>query len=217
MNLLIETLNLHWSDRDDFFVGGNMFLYFTIEQANGRYFRGPDFFVVLGVPRREHKSWLVWQEGKGPDVIIELLSASTAAVDKGEKKLVYQDNLRVPEYFWYHPFTSERAGFVLRDGEYEPIEPDGADRLICRSLELALVVWDGVYQGINARWLRWATIDGVLLPSGEEIAERERLRADQEQLRADQEWTRADDALRRVAELERLLEEQGREGRASDP
>ncbi|MGE3598571.1 MAG: Uma2 family endonuclease, partial [Dehalococcoidia bacterium] len=212
MNLLIETLALYWSDRDDFFVGGNMFLYFTLEQASGRYFRGPDFFVVLGVPRKEHKSWLVWQEGKGPDVIIELLSASTAAIDKGEKKLVYQDNLRVPEYFWYHPFSSERAGFVLRDGVYEAILPDREDRLICKSLDLALVIWNGEYQGIEAPWLRWATLDGVLLPSGEELASRERRRADQERLRADQEQLRADEALRRVAELERQLEQQRREG-----
>ena len=211
MNLLIETLNLHWSDRDDFFVGGNMFLYFTIEQANGRSFRGPDFFVVLGVPRREHKSWVVWQESKGPDVIIELLSASTAAIDKGQKKLVYQDNLRVPEYYWYHPFTGERAGFVLRDGQYEPIEPDEDDRLICRSLDLALVTWEGVYQGIEAPWLRWATLDGMLLPTGEEIADQERTRADQERARADQEHDRADEALRRVAELERVLQQQREE------
>jgi Uma2 family endonuclease len=208
MNLLIETLNLFWSDRDDFFVGGNMFLYFTIDQASGRYFRGPDFFVVLGVPRREHKSWVVWQESKGPDVIIELLSASTAAIDKGEKKLVYQDNLRVPEYYWYHPFTGERAGFVLRDGQYEPIEPDDDNRLISRSLDLALVTWEGVYQGIEASWLRWAMLDGMLLPTGEEIAVQERLRADQERLRADQERVRAEDALQRVAELERLLHQQ---------
>lgn len=208
MNLLIETLNLHWSDRDDFFVGGNMFLYFELEQANGRYFRGPDFFVVLGVPKQEHKSWLVWQEGKGPDVIIELLSHSTAAVDKGEKKQVYQDNLRVPEYFWYHPFTGERAGFALRDGRYEPIEADSKGHMVSRTLGLALTTWHGTYQGIEADWLRWVTLDGVLLPTDAEVAERERSRADEERERADQEQSRAEQALQRVAELERLLAQQ---------
>jgi hypothetical protein len=68
-----------------------------------------------------------------------------------------------------------------------------------------------VYQGIEARWLRWATLDGMLLPTGEEIADQERIRADQERIRADQERARADDALRRVAELERLLQQQREE------
>jgi Uma2 family endonuclease len=38
--------------------------------------------VVLDVPRRERKSWVVWEEEKAPDVVIELLSESTAKKDK---------------------------------------------------------------------------------------------------------------------------------------
>ena len=53
-----------------------MFVYFSLEQVQNRDFRGPDFFVLLDVPRREHESWVVRQEGKGPDVVIELLSES---------------------------------------------------------------------------------------------------------------------------------------------
>ncbi|MGH2602190.1 MAG: Uma2 family endonuclease, partial [Dehalococcoidia bacterium] len=162
MFLLIETLRSAWADRSDVFIGGNMFLYFSVEQVRGRDFRGPDFFVALDVERRERKSWVVWQEGKGPDVIIELLSESTAAVDKGEKKQVYQDTLAVPEYFWYDPFSGELAGFSLRDSVYEPIEPDIAGRLPSRRLGLSLVRWPGQYANIDATWLRWATLDGTL-------------------------------------------------------
>jgi Uma2 family endonuclease len=55
-----------------------------------------------------------WEEEKTPDVVIELLSDSTAEADKGEKKLISQNRMRVPEYFWYDPFNSEdRAGFRL--------------------------------------------------------------------------------------------------------
>ena len=117
MTLLIESLTLAWADREDGFVGGDMFLYFSPEQVRGRDFRGPDVFAVLGVPKRERKSWVVWQEGKGPDVIIELLSESTAVIDKGEKKRVYQDEVKVPEYFWFDPETGEFAGFRLRAGD----------------------------------------------------------------------------------------------------
>ena len=104
MYLLRETLTLAWADRPDGYVGIDMFVYFSPTQVLTEDFRGPDVFVATGVPRRERKSWLVWQEGKPPDVVIELLSESTAHFDKVEKKRIYQDRLQVPEYFWYNPF-----------------------------------------------------------------------------------------------------------------
>jgi Uma2 family endonuclease len=170
MQLLIDPLRLIWADRMDAYVGGNMFIYFSLEQVRHQDFRGPDFFAVLGVPKRERKSWVVWQEGKGPDVVIELLSESTAAQDKGEKKDIYQDRLRVPEYFWFDPFTAEWAGFVLRNRGYEPLTEDSQGRLISQCLELALLRWDGVYQDVEARWLRWVTLEGTLLPTPQEVA-----------------------------------------------
>lgn len=94
MTLLIRSLAYHWADRNDFFVGGDMFLHFNA--ARTWSFRGPDVFVVLDVPRRERKSWVVWQEGKGPDAVIELVSERTWELDLGEKKRIYQDELRVP-------------------------------------------------------------------------------------------------------------------------
>lgn len=30
--------------------------------------------------------------------------------------------------------------------------------------------WEGMYQGITARWLRWATLEGALLPTPQEVA-----------------------------------------------
>src|SRR5438128_1454051 len=66
MLLLIEALGNYWAGRDDVFVGGNMFVYFSPDQVSTHDFRGPDVFVVQGVPKRERKSWVVWQEGKGP-------------------------------------------------------------------------------------------------------------------------------------------------------
>jgi Uma2 family endonuclease len=198
LQLLLGPLRRFWADRQDVYVGGNMFVYFSLEQMRHQDFRGPDFFAVLGVPKRERKSWVVWQEGKGPDVVIELLSASTAARDKGENKAVYQDRLRVPEYFWFDPFSGEWAGFVLREGVYKPMMEDAQGRLCSQQLGLALVRWQGTYQEVSARWLRWATLDGTLLPTPQEAAA-------QEQSRADQAQRRAEEAERRAAALEALL------------
>ena len=72
-----------------------------------RDFRGPEFFVALGVDgARERQGWVVWEEeGHYPDVIVELLSPSTAAVDKGIKKKLYEQISRTADYFVYDPFN----------------------------------------------------------------------------------------------------------------
>src|SRR2546428_8937075 len=86
LQLLIDPLRLYWTGRQDIFIGGNMFVYFSLHQVRTQAFRGPDFFVVLDVPKRERKSWVVWQEGKRPEGVNGLLSESTAAPGKATKK-----------------------------------------------------------------------------------------------------------------------------------
>lgn len=78
MDLLIDGLSIWLADREDGYVNGNMFVYFSLTQVKKQYFKGPDFFAVVGVPKAERKSWVVWEEEKAPDVVIELVSPSTA-------------------------------------------------------------------------------------------------------------------------------------------
>lgn len=196
MDLLIDTLSFWLDQREDGYVGGNMFVYYSLKQVRNQDFKGPDFFAVLDVPKGERLSWVSWEEGKAPDVIIELLSISTASVDKNEKKLIYQNQMRVPEYFWFNPFNSnDWAGFSLQNSVYQPIAQNAQNQLVSQVLGLALVRWQGIYKGISTTWLRWATLEGELLPNSEEIAEQEKLRAEQEKLRADS----AESQLRQVA------------------
>jgi len=52
INLLGDMLHQHWPEHTDYFAGGNMFVYYSLyslEQARTRDYKGPDFFVVLGV------------------------------------------------------------------------------------------------------------------------------------------------------------------------
>ncbi len=93
-----------------------MFVYFSELQAKKNDFRGPDVFVVLDTVRRERKSWVVWGEnGRTPDVVIELLSPSTEAVDRGEKMRVYSKLLRVTHYYLFDPM-SQLAEYEKRFG-----------------------------------------------------------------------------------------------------
>ncbi|WGV24822.1 Uma2 family endonuclease [Halotia branconii] len=210
MDLLINGLIPWLEQREDGYVGGNMFVYYSLAQVRNKDFKGPDFFAVLGVPKGERRSWVVWEEEKAPDVVIELLSDSTAAVDKNEKKLIYQNQMRVPEYFWYDPFNPDNfAGFAIQQSEYQPIAANTQNQLVSKSLGLALQLWQGNYQGIDATWLRWANLRGEVLPTPEEKqnqrAEQERQRAEQERQRAEQERQRADQAESQLLQTARNL------------
>ncbi len=95
-------------------------------------------------------------------MIVELLSDSTAKVDKGTKFELYQETFRTPEYFWFHPVTLEFQGFCLVSGKYQPIEPNSQGWLWSQQLELFL----GVYESK----LRFFSPDKQLLPTAEERA-----------------------------------------------
>jgi Uma2 family endonuclease len=169
IDLLIRLLKYWWQDRPDFYISGNLTVYYNEQQLKKRDFRGPDIFVVLGAEKKDRRSWAIWEEGgKYPNVVIELLSSSTAAVDKGKKKDLYQDVWRVPDYFWFHPETMEFAGFHLMNGRYEAITATDTGWLWSEQLKLFL--------GIHGQQLRWFTAEGQLVPLPEEQAQQ---RADQ--------------------------------------
>src|SRR5262245_40819051 len=110
-SLSIRLLTFRWQDREDFFVGGNMFLYYGLNK--GDQFAGPDFFYVSGVERRRPRLfWAVWDEGgRYPDLIIEYLSPSTAENDLTIKKTLYERTFRTPEYYCYDPATTHLDGW----------------------------------------------------------------------------------------------------------
>ncbi|PSO51259.1 MAG: hypothetical protein BRC33_00750 [Cyanobacteria bacterium SW_9_44_58] len=171
MDLLIHTLYPWLEQRNQGYIGGNMFIYYSAAQLKNQDFKGPDFFAVLDVPKVERKSWVVWEEGKAPDVIVELLSESTANDDKTKKKQIYQDQMRVPEYFWYDPFNSEDlAGFRLHGRIYQPISWEDKG-YFCEGLQLYLTRWEGNYEGVTTTWLRWADFEGNVLPTRGEMAQ----------------------------------------------
>jgi Uma2 family endonuclease len=200
MMLLVRCLDWHWRDRNDYFIGANLTIYFDIEQIRSRSFRGPDFFLVRDTQKRPRASWVVWEEGgRYPDLIVELLSDTTEDVDRGLKKEIYQSIFRTPEYFWYSPKTQEFAGFRLVEQEYEEILATSEGWRWSKVLELYLGVVDGR--------LRYITADGVVVPTPDEEADEEHKRALEERHRVDKERLRAEEAQQR-AEQERQRADQ---------
>ncbi|MEA5573973.1 Uma2 family endonuclease [Calothrix sp. UHCC 0171] len=169
--LLLQCLELWWQNRHDFYAAGNLTIYYSSRKRTSEEFRGPDFFVVLETERKPRKSWVVWDEdGKYPNLIIELLSDSTIATDKGLKKQIYQSVFRTPEYFWFNPHNLEFAGFILLGGEYQPIEPQSQGWLWSQQL--------GLYLGVTQDKLRFFTPEGDLVPTPEEVAKQEKEKSD---------------------------------------
>jgi len=215
IHLLDELVRQLFQGRTDFFCGGNMFIYYSLRQARsvkrGRpLYKGPDFFVVKDVDgTKPRKYWLVWDEdGRYPDVIVELLSPTTAEKDKVENLQLYERVFRTGEYFWYDVETRELAGFRLREGRYVPIEPNEQGWLWSQELGAWLGVWEGVYQGRRYPWLRLYTAEGTLVPTQ---AEAERQRAEQALQQVEAERQRAEAERQRAERLAQRLRELGYE------
>lgn len=207
MNVLLRSCQQARRDRTDFYAGGNMFVYYSRNQAMNRDFRGPDFFVTLEVDgSRERKAWIVWEEdGRYPDVIVELLSPSTEAVDRGAKKRLYERVFKTPDYFIFDPFDPNLLqGWRLQLGRgYQPLQPNSQGWLWCETLELWLGTWEGVIDREppkgTCHWLRFYDPDGNLVPLPEE---QERQRADQAEALLIQERQRVE--TERAELIERL-------------
>ena len=196
--------------RRDYFVGGDMFVYYSLEQAQDiaqgrKYFRGPDVFWVEGAePKPPRDAWVAWEEGgRLPDVIIELLSSSTAEIDRNDKKDLYERIFRTSEYFLYEPETLKLEGFRLAGRLYRPLAPDANGRLWSEQLGVALGRWHGVYAKHDADWVRLFHADGSLVPTEAEAANQ---RAEAERQRAEVERRRAEAAEAELARLRALLQ-----------
>ncbi|BAU10784.1 hypothetical protein LEP3755_12760 [Leptolyngbya sp. NIES-3755] len=177
--LLVSCLEWWWRDREDFFIGANLTIYFSRQQLKNRDFRGPDFFLVKNTQKYPRRSWVVWEEdGRYPDVIIELLSDETKSTDKGLKKDLYQNRFRTAEYFWFSPSDLEFAGFRLVGEQYQAIEPNAQNQLWSESLELFL--------GVHDNQLRYFQPNGeiVLTPAESALLAEQRAERLAEQLRS---------------------------------
>lgn len=194
MTLFFELIDQVMAERGrtDYVVGGNAFVYYSMEQARdvaaGRpYFRGPDVFLVEGAERRPagRKAWVSWEEGgRLPDLIVELLSPTTAHVDRGVKMDLYARVFRTRDYFLYDFDTDTLEGFRLVGNAYQPIPPDANGRLRSDVLGVDLGLWQGEARGAERNWVRLYHPDGRLVPTPAEAAEAEAQRADAAEARA---------------------------------
>jgi len=129
--------------QDMVFTASDLNLYYDVHHQN--WHKRPDWFAVLGVPRLYdghdlRLSYVIWQEGVSPYLVVELLSPSTEKEDLGEteasdrnghdlhlqksvekppsKWKVYEQILRIPYYVIFSRYTNQLRVFSLQSGHY---------------------------------------------------------------------------------------------------
>jgi Uma2 family endonuclease len=197
----IVSLGYWFEDDPNVYVSGNMLVYYV--PGDKRRHVSPDVFAVRGVPKLpERRYYLVWEE-RNPDMAIEMTSKSTQKEDLEEKFDLYQNVLRVSEYFLFDPFAEyldpPLIGYRLHRRHYVRIKPvDG--RLPSKVLGLHLER-DGedvrLYDPKTKRWLPTPPEEHEAV----QRAEAERKRAEAERRRETKARRRAE-AKREQAEAE---------------
>ncbi len=121
---LIAILQDRYQNDPNTYVSGNLLVFY--EQGNRRKHISPDVFMVRGVKKSPRDNYLIWVEGKGPDLVIEITSKTTREEDEKKKWLLYRDVLKVPEYIQFDPtedyLRPSMQGHRLIGGEYVPID-----------------------------------------------------------------------------------------------
>ncbi len=177
----VEALDRFFEKRADVYVSGNLFIYYR--KGDPESVVAPDVFVVFGVPKTKRTSYLLWQEGKAPDFVMEITSEATQAKDQGAKRGLYA-YLGVREYFQFDPtgdyLRPLLLGLKLVGQNYEPlpahVSPDGLS-VHSDVLGLDVRLIDGEMRFYNP-------VTGATLRSlSEAEAEIERLRAELERLK----------------------------------
>ncbi len=187
--LLDETFHPPGYPQERIFVASDLNLYY--DPHHTLWYKRPDWFAVLGVPslyeqRDLRLSYVVWQEGVNPFIVVELLSPGTEKEDLGQtlrdveqpptKWEVYERVLRIPYYVVFDRYSYQMRAFKLDGSRYAELDVPNS-RLWIPDIELGLGVWEGEYQGFQQPWLRWfdTSNNWVLTPVEQEQQRVERL------------------------------------------
>ncbi len=207
--LLVEPLYSSWNPGVPFIAAANVGVYNSPYQPP----IVPDMFLSLDVQadediwKKENRCYFVWKFGKSPEVTIEIVSNKKGG-ETGKKFRKY-GQIGAWYYIIFDPqqFIQEDILCIyhLSLGHYVLKQEQQLEEV-----GLGLTLWDGVFEGLHERWLRWCDLEGRLFPTGEEGRTQERQQAEQERQRAEQERQRAEQERQRAeqAEAEALQERQ---------
>ena len=176
-----NSLGQHWRGRQDLFVGADQFIHWDRDYdpcenpANPPV--APDVYVATGVANRHRRSYVVWEEGKPPDLVLEVVSPSSRRRDAVEKRTIYA-KIGVPEFFLYDPegkLQPPLAGFQLRRRQYRPLPeealPGGAVGVRSKLLGLCLCIKAPGPEPLDGALCWYDPAAGEFLPTHHELAD----------------------------------------------
>ena len=207
---MIDAIDLHFRDVPDVHVGGNMFLYY--EEGNPRKVLSPDVFMVRGVSKKPLRTYKTWEQQPYLDFVLELASPSTYAKDFNEKKAIYEQILRVKEYYIYDPYHEIQPSFIgfrLVEGAYEEIG-FVEERLPSETLGLELGEREGVLRLYNPVTGAWFGPSREHMDAAKIYASEAESRASKAESRASEAESRASEAESRASEAESRASEETR-------
>ncbi len=191
-------LKTHFEAREDVYVAGSMAVYYR--RGDPSAMLAPDLFVVLGVEKKERRSYMIWEEGGVvPAFVVEVASDSTSRLDATSKRAAYE-RMGVREYWRFDPMgvliREGLVGWRLAGGRYEQVRPGRAGNWH-RSEELGLEL------RAEGRLLRfWDPLQGRALATHSETlralqtAEREKQAAERRASKAEEKARALEKQLR---------------------
>lgn len=207
--LLTETLEMRLqqtSPEMEYFIGKDCGIYWEKLDPPALGCKAPDWYFVFGVPRmidgRPRRSYVMWEEKVDPSVILEYASDGGAeerdATPRRGKFWVYEQKIRPAFYGIFLPEEEKLEMYRREGGRFHLMAANEQGRYFIEPLGMDLGIWHGTFARCDLPWLRWWDTDGILLPTGEELAASERERAECERKRADSAGRRANNERKRA-------------------
>lgn len=174
--LLTDSLYASWTgpgQRRSFLTMANVGLFYALHSPP----IVPDVLVSLDVQMPENvwkkakRSYLVWEYGKPPELVIEIVSNQEGEEDRRKFQLYAQ--AKVPYYVIFDPLNELEKGILRvheRQGNSYVELPDH----YLPQMGLGVTLWEGWFEDKYDTWLRFCDKEGHLLLTNAEVTRQER-------------------------------------------
>jgi hypothetical protein len=128
-----------------------------------------DVTIPVELKEKKNPSYRVWHHGHPPDVVIEFVSTrSRGELDERVRRC---RRMSVAYYIVCNPLSAP-GDSMFRTLELQGCKYVAIERPWFEVVGLGLVEWEGTFEGLQGRWLRWCRRDGELVQTGAERASR---------------------------------------------
>lgn len=163
-----------------YFIGQDLGIYWRITEPPEKGAEAPDWFYVPNVPPslngKTRRSYVLWQEYISPLIVLEFVSGNGSEErDKTPWKgkfWIYEQVIKPAFYGIYEVNKASIEVYELIGGQYQLLAANERGHYSITPMGIELGLWQGEYQNMELPWLRWWDLQGNLLLTGEERANR---------------------------------------------